>query len=121
MAEILVAVLGMGNVEDASAKELLARAPGERAGGRIDAHAPALGIDLGDADDRMLVGDGEALGELVARRCDRSHAEAVHTDGMGHRRGRMVASTPSGATPRAAETAQFAFGSLACEATVGRG
>src|SRR5271166_5859921 len=50
----------MHDVENASARELLARTPGDRTCRRIDAHAPAFGVGLGDADRGMLVGDGEA-------------------------------------------------------------
>jgi hypothetical protein len=60
LKQILVPIFRMHDVEDAAARELLARTPGDRACRRIDAHAPPFGIGLGNADRGMLVGDGEA-------------------------------------------------------------
>jgi hypothetical protein len=50
----------MAHIEDAAAGQLLARSAGDGAGCRIDAQPPPLGIDLGDADGGVLVGDREA-------------------------------------------------------------
>src|SRR6516225_7567253 len=60
LTQVLVPIFRMHDVEDAAARELLARTPGDRARRRIDAHAPTFGIGLGNADRGMLVGDGEA-------------------------------------------------------------
>jgi hypothetical protein len=59
MVEIVVAVLGMQDMEDVAADQFRARTAGDRAGGFVDADAAAAGVDFRDADSRVLVGGGE--------------------------------------------------------------